>query len=690
MINQSRLSSINSIPASRGAQDERKHTDNMFSPLGSGQDVASEASALAGGIPINNGAALAGANSFSQLLELSKIEKPEVQPVKRERAEKQTVEEPKAAKDPEKKEKTDNGIQRTTRKTKEKKSDTADSEQVLSQLLTAQQTVSKVNPSDNPKQKVEQTPDTAKVQTQPSLNKLTDAVIRQTVADESVTPAVKELTAGVTQKQKSEGPQSLNDVMKALGDKLGHLSEMKEKGNVTEVVENVQPEIRLNTKGDQFKDIASKFDDVKFEFTPNTESSQPSAQRLSGLTPKDAQISETMKKIPELDLSHNDLAIRDLLSQQALQEQALEKLTLDRLDQLSNLKNSQLDRLQMQDLQSAKTLKDMMLRDAQAASQPQWLSFRDLSPDQQAMLDAMSSGYQPLNGNPNNASQSNQTGPQISSRLANPTDSSGQMNLTRDAVTGIQSLPSMAQEQFGGTNSRQNSSAQSSPQGNDSTAIGTVGAARDAQNKVKGGNIEIDGKEDPKTRESERSREIARAAALRTQSIASELAAKGGGTAKVQIKDSQLGVVELRINMSDNNKVNVELIANNERIKNELEKQSEELKNGLEKHKVVLEGVSFATDTKLGDTSSQNSSQSDNSRANQQQQQQQNFSSFSQNGGNAQQQSFGGGERFFEGPRTPLTGQTGTSESARKNYSGKNDAQTNVQRNANGSLKVTA
>ncbi|NBW82458.1 hypothetical protein EBR21_11955, partial [bacterium] len=126
------------------------------------------------------------------------------------------------------------------------------------------------------------------------------------------------------------------------------------------------------------------------------------------------------------------------------------------------------------------------------------------------------------------------------------------------------------------------------------------------------------------------------------------------------------------------------------RIKQELEKHSDELKSGLEKHKVVLEGVRFATDTKLGDTGFQNSTQSDNSRNNQQQQQQQNFSSFSQGNQSSQQQNFGGGERFFESPTTPVPNNTASAGGVRKNYSGKNDTQTNVQRAANGSLKVTA
>ena len=696
MINQSRLSSMNSVASSRNAQDERRNSDNMFSPLGSAQDGGTQAAALNGTQPLNNGSAIAGGNSFSQLLELSKREKPEVQPVKKERSEKQSAAEPKAAKEPEKKEKSDTGVQRKSTKTKEKKTGVEENEQALSQLLTAQQNPSKVNVVDNQNTKfvdiqnpkAQQTTEPVKtLNLREQLNPADAALSKQfnlNQTNKPVTP-VDEL-----QNQKSEGPQSLTDIMKALNGKLDSLSNLQDKSK-SAVQETVSRDVGMKNNTDLLADVASKFDDVRFEFNPNTENTQATAKVLSGLTAKDQQNGDLMKRMAELEWSQNDLAIRDLISQQSLQEQALERLTLDRLDQLAHLKNGQLDKLQMQDLQSARTLREMMLQDAQASAQPQWLSYRDLSPDQLAMMESMTAGSPMQGGSAQSTSQNNQTGPQISARLANPTESSANVNLTRDAVTGIQSLPSLAQDQSGSASGKQNSSAQSSPQGNDSSALGGVGSVRDAQSKSKASAFDVEEKADAKTRETERHREMARAAALRAQSIASELSAKGGGTAKVQIKDSQLGVIELRINMSDNNKVNVELIANNERIKNELEKQSEELKSGLEKHKVVLEGVRFATDTKLGDNSSQNSSQNDNSRANQQQQQQQqNFSSFSQNGGNNSQQSFGGGERFFEGPRTPLAGQSGTTDSARKNYSGKNDAQTNVQRNANGSLKVTA
>ena len=283
-------------------------------------------------------------------------------------------------------------------------------------------------------------------------------------------------------------------------------------------------------------------------------------------------------------------------------------------------------------------------------------------------------------------------GTSIATRLAgNENNSLTAKSLTQDAVGNLQSLGGMNPDSKQGNSAGGNnfSSAGHSNRG-ETPALPGVTNNRTESKKTDSTSDAVAEKSDARARESERTREMARSASLRAQSIASELAAKGGGTAKVQIKDSQLGVVELRINMSDNNRLNVELVANSERIKQELEKQSEDLKSGLEKHKVVLEGVKFATDTKLGDSGFQNSQQNDNRNQQQQQQQpQQGFNSFSQNNSSGGQQGFGQ-DRFFEAPNIPLNTQAAVGGSVRKNYTGKNDAQTNVQRTANGSLKVIA
>jgi hypothetical protein len=361
---------------------------------------------------------------------------------------------------------------------------------------------------------------------------------------------------------------------------------------------------------------------------------------------------------------------------------------------MSRRKEGQLDRMQIKNLEAVAFEKQLQLQEMQGTKQPQWQSYREFSPDELAMLDTLS-GVKPDTGTALGAkADGTAINSSISSRLTGgESNSPVGKAITQDAVTSLQSLASMASEgrQGNSAGSNSNSSMSGNTARSEPTAVGGVNAQK--TDTAKGSDIlnSAEEKKEARARESERTREMARAAALRAQSVAAELAVKGGGTAKVQIKDSQLGVVELRINMSDDNRLKVELVANSERIKQELEKQSDELKNGLEKHKLVLEGVSFATDAKLGESGFQNSSQSDNrnQQSQQQQQQQQSFNSFSQNQSSAGQQGFGQ-ERFFQGPEIPLNSSAAVNSSAKKNYSGKNDSQTNIQRNANGSLKVTA
>lgn len=684
MINQSRLAQVNPLATTRSNQDDFKSLDKMGSALEGGTDLgdAGVGAGLAGSAFPLAPSSVPGTNSFSQLLEMSKLDKPDLQAIKKpatekqsnSSADKQTNASDKSDDDSNKKTNGESNSTRRAAKTKDKKSDNAGSdEQILSQLLTAQQAVLKPNEMRNQNNQVQQLKAT-------DINKSAVGSSDQL----SATDKLAQLGASTQFADNDNGPKSITDVMKTLDQKIDHLSTLQNSGHVEQA----------NTGNEKLNEIASKFDDVKFEFNPNENNATLSSKVVTGALTKDLQARELAKQLAEQEWAQNDLALRDLVANQNMQELALEKFGLDRFEQLSLLKNAQADKLQMQDLQAAAALKQLQVRDAQATAQPQWQSYRDLSPEQKAMVDALSGGQslQNMNSNMNGGAGSSLAQGSLANRLM-PETGKVQQNttpLTQDAVAGLQSLSSLSGEQTGGSQGQQNSSSNSSR--GETSAVGGIGGARMEQTKGRTADALGDESNTARTRENERAREMARSAALRAQSIASELSAKGGGTAKVQIKDSQLGVVELRINMADNNRVSVELIANSDRIKNELEKQTDDLKLGLEKHKVVLEGVKFATDTKLGDSGFQNSSQNDNSRANQQQQQQQqqSFSSFSQGNNSNSQQSFGGGERFFEAPRTPAVGNVAASGSVKKNYSGKNDAQTNVQRAANGSLKVTA
>lgn len=681
MINQSRLTQVNNVANARSAQDEGKARDRLGGLTDGGEGLAGSSALFAdSNSAILGNANLAGANSFSQLLEMSKLDKPELQTQKKPEQDdtKKAADSERGQDGTQKKTKNDSSSARKSVKGKEKKeAPQADTEQALSQLLTAQKTVGSNLLSDK----------TAAVQ-----NNAAADVNRPTVQTDTTNKTEQVPTNVLGQLRTNsavveQGPKSLADVMKNLDSKIENLSTMQKNGNPDPA--------QLGT--DQLSELSSKFDDVKVEFNLAENSAGNGAKVMSGSAADELQTRAMMKQLAEQEWSQNDLALRDLVSRQAQQEMALERIGLDRLEQMSQLKLDHFDQLQAQDLQSAAALKQLQMREAAANNQPQWLSYKDLSPDQKAMVDALSGEQSMQNFNQNSSAQTSglSANSPLSNRLENATTTNNQAGQSanaapHDAVAGLHSLAKLTGENNAQQQS-QNNNSQSSARG-DNGSVGGVTAGSSRNEGVKGRFDETvaEQKNEARARESERTREMARSAALRAQSIASELAAKGGGMAKVQIKDSQLGVVELRINMTDNNRVSVELIANSDRIKNELEKQSEELKNGLEKHKVVLDGVNFATDTRLGDSSSQNSSQSDNSRNNQQQQQQQNLSSFSQGQGGFQQQNSSGGERFFEAPRTPLNNPAPVAGNVRKNYSGKNDSQTNVQRAANGSLKVSA
>ncbi|MEN9826635.1 MAG: hypothetical protein RI953_2380 [Pseudomonadota bacterium] len=676
MINQSRLSQVNSFSNTRTGQDDLPNLNPKLANVDSEGPLSASGSLLSGNSAAMGNTNLAGANSFTQLLELSKAEKPQASLVKNQKDEK-TVADASDNKEVRKKAESNDGNKKAGKSKDKKNRDDSPSEQTLSQLLLAQQDGMNKNSAalDSANKNTES------VKTSPVANNRLKQANENLQSMQEMSSLSDKMTAG------DQSPKSLNDVMKTLDSKLGKLADMQKTGHI--VAE--QPQGKL----DDLSNLASKFDDVKFEFNQN-EMGQTASKIASG-TAADGKVTpdgDLLKKLAALEWSQNDLALRDLVAQQTFQEQALEKLTLDRLDQLSQLKAGQLDNLQLQDARSAELLKQVQAREALSSAQPQWTSYRDMTPDQKAMVDAMTSGQSLQNQNQvgNNArsefiTESNPTG-----RLANPNSNGPSSSpLMQDAVAGLNSMSQLSGEQAGNSPGRQDSSSNSS-QGGRANVIGEVTATKSESLNSTREKSDVNTENAQRARESERTREMARSAALRAQSIASELAVKGGGTAKVQIKDSQLGVVELRINMADNNRVSIDLVANSDRVKQELEKQSDELKSGLEKHNVVLEGVRFVTDTKLGDSGFQNSSQSDNTRSNQQQQQQQqqNFSSFSQGNQSSQQQNFGGGERFFERPAAPIPNNTASAGGVRKNYSGKNDAQTNVQRAANGSLKVTA
>ncbi|MEN9529638.1 MAG: hypothetical protein RI932_1511 [Pseudomonadota bacterium] len=658
MINSSRLPQSANINTTRPALDDAKALDRGFGKLD--DDLVPSDGLLAGGMiaPTGN---FGKTSSFNELLQMTKLDpKKEVIATKQDNKPAADDKGDKRNDNTDRKAKSDTGTsKKAAKETKAKggqnQKQATDEQLALAQLL-AQQQSGAFEPLKNQKENL----------------------VAANATDKLNLPKLQQ------QNTLQQNPNTLNEVMRNLDQKIDNLSQINS---------NLQSQAPTAAK-DELMDLASKFDDVKFDFSTN----QGQPGQLNKLDNNQAlqemQSKEMMQRLAEQEWAQNDLALRDLVSQNALQESAMEQISLDRLEAMSRLKETQLDRMQLQNLENVVFEKQLQLQELNASKQPQWQSYKELSPDELAMLDTLAGAKPETGAALGSRSESTSLNSSITSRLVGA-ESNAPVGkaITQDAVNNLQTLAGLASE-GSPSHSQGNSGNNSSMSGNTSrgetTAMGGVTAQK--TEAAKGGDMTnaAEEKKEARARESERTREMARAAALRAQSVAAELAVKGGGTAKVQIKDSQLGVVELRINMSDDNRLKVELVANSERIKQELEKQSEELKTGLEKHKLVLEGVSFGTDTKLGDSSFQNSTQSENrNQQSQQQQQQQGFNSFSQNQSSAGQQGFGQ-ERFFQAPTLPLNNAAPVNGAAKKSYAGKNESQTNIQRNANGSLKVTA
>lgn len=658
MINSSRLPQSANISSTRPALDDAKVLDRGLGKLD--DDLVPSDGLLAGGMIAPNGN-FGKTSSFNELLQMTKLDpKKEVIATKQDNKPAADDKGDKRNDTTDRKAKSDTGTtKKAAKETKAKggqnQKQATDEQLALAQLLAPQQSGA-VDPLRNQKENLVAANSTDKL----NLPKLQQ------------------------QNTLQQSPTNLNEVMRNLDQKIDNLSQINS---------NLQSQAPTAAK-DELMELASKFDDVKFEFNTNQGQSGQLNKLANNQALQEMQSKEMMQRLAEQEWAQNDLALRDLVSQNAMQESAMEQISLDRLEAMSRLKETQLDRLHLQNLENAAFEKQLQLQEVNATKQPQWQSYKELSPDELAMLDTLA-GAKPETGTAfGSRNETTTLNSSISSRLVGA-ESNAPVGkaITQDAVNNLQTLAGLASEGSPGQ-SQGNSSNNSSMSGNTSrgetTAMGGVTAQKTDAAKGSDMTNAAEEKKEARARESERTREMARAAALRAQSVAAELAVKGGGTAKVQIKDSQLGVVELRINMSDDNRLKVELVANSERIKQELEKQSEELKTGLEKHKLVLEGVSFGTDTKLGDSGFQNSTQSDNrNQQSQQQQQQQGFNSFSQNQSSAGQQGFGQ-ERFFQAPTLPLNNAAPVNGAVKKSYAGKNESQTNIQRNANGSLKVTA
>jgi hypothetical protein len=636
--------------------------------------------------------------SFSELLKMSQSNKPEQKTSKELKASEDTPNKKTNANEEKKKSGETTGKKSAAKNSKSKQENT-DDQQSLTQLLTAQQ--------QQQLQNIKQTVDTNSSPavkegevTSLDTNRITKD--RQSQNSNNEPRNVNDLLLGLERKMNSGHPQASENegvqeiALASLGrgvsdgkaefawDKKIDVHMPRESLNMNNQTAEIS--LKNNPSTDELSKLSAQFDSVKVDINANQGNSD--ANFKNQLT-AELEAQRLLQRTIEQEWAQNDQTLHQILNQQSLKDVAMEQLNLNRLEGLGRLQDVQTDQFQQQLLQQSMTEKQNLMKELALSADPQWQSYQDLSSGQKTIADVMS-GRNPetmFNASPQRVSQQNEVMSGSRTFLGEAsTNQPSQMKIEAFAATGS-SQSSSGDSGFGKNSSLSGNPDSQGQSGRSETGtMSQIDSGRSQQNRLSGTGTSASEKS-MATREGDKTREMARSAALRAQSVANELATKGGGTARVQIKDSQLGVVELRINMSDNRRLSVELVANSDRIRQELEKQSEELKNGLEKHNLVLDGVQFATDAKLGDNSFQNSSQ--NEQKNAQQNQQQSFNSFSQNNSQQGQQSFGQ-DRFFEGAPLPLNSGNQSGIAVRKNYTGKNDAKTNVQRAANGSLKVSA
>ncbi|MCA2960531.1 MAG: flagellar hook-length control protein FliK [Silvanigrellales bacterium] len=179
-------------------------------------------------------------------------------------------------------------------------------------------------------------------------------------------------------------------------------------------------------------------------------------------------------------------------------------------------------------------------------------------------------------------------------------------------------------------------------------------------------------------------RNISQAALARIEDRALELQARGGGLAKVQIRDARLGQVELRVNMNGEGRIQVEIAAEDPEVRKELEKGIDELRANLERNNLAVGDVKV-----LSESQRSNSQQNGNEQKNPWQQGNYQQSAQDGRGNGGHQQGEKATEWAFGG-----NGNTTRDSLGKKGSEGENPApslrQRIVQRGENGSLKVFA
>jgi hypothetical protein len=177
---------------------------------------------------------------------------------------------------------------------------------------------------------------------------------------------------------------------------------------------------------------------------------------------------------------------------------------------------------------------------------------------------------------------------------------------------------------------------------------------------------------------------LSQATLSRIQDRSLELQARGGGLAKVQIRDAILGEVNLRVAMNGRREMTIEIVAADERVRKEIEKGIDDLRSSLEKGSLTVSEVKVTSEAKsTGDSDARGR---DDGRQN------------SPQGGSTQQQGSGSDAHHRGRPEAGEWAWAGNAARrdafGKKIPAGNNPAadlrQRIVERGENGSLKVFA
>lgn len=159
--------------------------------------------------------------------------------------------------------------------------------------------------------------------------------------------------------------------------------------------------------------------------------------------------------------------------------------------------------------------------------------------------------------------------------------------------------------------------------------------------------------------------------------LSDQLKAAQGGVAKLQIQDPHLGKIDLQIDMKHNNAINVSIQAEHEHVKKHIEDKVDSLKQSLDSQKINLTDFKVTLVDKPNNISSQ---------LNQENQNNQNALSYTQQNAYLQNNS-------NQKSNNEHNDNNGNQAEGNKNRNYKNvqkNSITNIQRGANGSIKVLA